>query len=252
MISYCIAAYRPTYCKLLVEDLIKKTSTPYEILVWLNVEDLEFEKFLRSNKNVVIVGKTPENIGMLAYESLFKTAKYDMIVQIDDDVICVSRHIAERASYIFDKFPDVKQLVADVWQDELISGARPSMDNYKTIDENEGLFEGPIDGWFNIFHRSVLHKIKIKKKYQYIGAELVFELSKDNLKGLLYSKIKVLHINSPQYANYFNMLDFEIDKYRNLGLTELADLYENSKLNKIPNVDMFNKLILIFEHLDKH
>jgi hypothetical protein len=39
MISYCIASYRPTYSTLLVQDLIRKTSAPYEILIWLNTDD---------------------------------------------------------------------------------------------------------------------------------------------------------------------------------------------------------------------
>jgi len=39
MISYCIAVYRPTYARLLLADLVKKTSVPFEILVWLNVAD---------------------------------------------------------------------------------------------------------------------------------------------------------------------------------------------------------------------
>jgi hypothetical protein len=39
VISYCIAVYRATYARLLLADLVAKTSVPFEILVWLNVAD---------------------------------------------------------------------------------------------------------------------------------------------------------------------------------------------------------------------
>jgi hypothetical protein len=39
MISYCVAVYRPIYARLLLAELVEKTSVPFEILVWLNVAD---------------------------------------------------------------------------------------------------------------------------------------------------------------------------------------------------------------------
>src|SRR2546429_45947 len=122
MISYCIASLRPKYSRLLIADLIRKTTAPFEILVWLNVEDHDYERFLQEQREngvpLRIIGKTPENIGMQAYPLLFEQSVYELIVQIDDDVIAVSRSIAEQAHEIFRRFPRVHQLVADVWQDE--------------------------------------------------------------------------------------------------------------------------------------
>src|ERR1700692_2026412 len=101
MISYCVASYRPTYSTLLVEDLIRKTSVPFEILLWLNTSDPNFRAHLASLQHagspIRIIGHSPENWGMTAYKRLFADAKYDMVVQIDDDVVCISPHIAEVA-----------------------------------------------------------------------------------------------------------------------------------------------------------
>src|ERR1043165_695480 len=134
MISYCIASYRPQYSSLLIQDLLRKTTTPFEILIWLNVDDAEFERFLEAQQSagapLRIVGKTTENIGMQAYAQLFQQAHYELIVQIDDDVVAVSKRIAEQASEIFSRFPRVTQLGADVWQDEYPTGALPPMSSY--------------------------------------------------------------------------------------------------------------------------
>jgi hypothetical protein len=44
VISYCIAVYRPTYARLLLADLVAKTSVTFEILVWLNVADATLDR----------------------------------------------------------------------------------------------------------------------------------------------------------------------------------------------------------------
>jgi hypothetical protein len=235
MISYCIASFRPKYSRLLIQDLICKTTAPYEILVWLNVDDPDYEVFLeelRSNGAPLrIVGRTPENIGMHAYPLLFEQTRHELIVQIDDDVIAISRNIAELAFEIFCTFPRVKQLVADVWQDEYTTGARPSMTAYRPYQPDYGLYDGPIDGWFSIFHRSVLPMIGQLPGSNYfpLGGLLRNQLKANGNLGLLCTKFQVFHVIGPPYVHYFGMLDFEIEKYRGLGRVDLVEWYETAK-----------------------
>lgn len=231
MISYCIAAYRPVYSRMLIADLIRKTSVPFEILVWDNSGDGEFAEFLdagAANAPIVPVGRSPENIGMRAYADLFRAARHPLIVQIDDDVVCVSRQIAERASAIFAARPDVRQIVADVWQDELTTGARPPLDHYRPVDAAAGLYDGPIDGWFSIYHRSVLPLLLDTPLTDYccLGAAIRGRLRRQRQRGLLCTQMKVFHAIGPAYASLFGMLDFEIAKYRRLGRTEIVRWYE--------------------------
>lgn len=235
MISYCIASFRPTYSKLLIEDLIRKTTAPFEILLWLNVDDADFDSFLDEQRNagspLSIIGKTPDNIGMQAYPLLFERARYELIAQIDDDVIAVSKNIAKQAHEIFCTFPRVKQLVADVWQDEYTTGARPPMSAYRPFRPAFGLYDGPIDGWFSLFHRSALPMVMQQPRSNYLplGGLLRNRLRTKGNLGLLCTKFKVFHVIGPQYANYFGMLDFEIEKYRRLGRGDIVDWYETSK-----------------------
>jgi hypothetical protein len=235
MISYCIASFRPTYAALLVQDLLRKTTVPFEILVWLNTDDPGYEKFLEEQRSrgvpLRIVGKTRENIGMQAYPLLFQESQYDLIAQIDDDVVAVSRNIAEHAAEVFSKFPSVKQLVADVWQDEYTTGARPAMSSYRPYAPAYGLYDGPIDGWFSVFHRSVLPLAQARYGDIYfpLGGMLRNRLRESGRLGLLCTKFKVFHVIGPQYVSYFGMLDFEIEKYRKLGRTEIVSWYESAR-----------------------
>ena len=254
MISYCIASYRPTYSTLLVQDLIRKTTAPFEILIWLNTDDERYEKFLEEQRTqgapIRVVGKTRENIGMQAYPLLFAESQYDLIAQIDDDVVAVSRNIAEYAAEVFCKFPSVKQLVADVWQDDYTTGARPPMSSYRAVEPD--LYEGPIDGWFSVFHRSVLPLAQSRYGDIYfpLGALLRNRLRETGRLGLLCTKFKVFHVIGPQYVSYFGMLDFEIEKYRRLGRHEIVNWYESSRATLPPPEELNSRVRSIFAALE--
>lgn len=256
MISYCIASYRPTYSALLIQDLIRKTTAPFEILVWLNTDDLGYERFLEEqcSKGVPlrIVGKTPENIGMQAYSLLFQESQYELIAQIDDDVVAVSRNIAEQALEVFSRFPSVKQLVADVWQDDYTTGARPDMTCYKVYEPEFGLYDGPIDGWFSVFHRSVLPLAQAKygEVYFPLGALLRNRLQQTGRLGLLCTKFKVFHVVGPQYVSHFGMLDFEIGKYRKLGRTDIVAWYESARETLPPQKELSLRVRRIIANLE--
>jgi hypothetical protein len=236
VISYCVAVHRPLYARMLIADLVKKTSAPFEILIWMNAEAEVFDAFVADRAEagwpIAVVGRTPDNIGMRAYLELFRASRYPLIVQIDDDVLCVSRGIAERAQRIFDLRADVRQIVADVWQDDLTTGARPPLAHYRCVDEGEGLFHGPIDGWFSIYHRSLLPLLLSLPIGDYfpIGAAVQSNLAQRGQLGVLCTRMKVFHAIGPAYASFFGMLGFEVAKYRRLGRTDIVTWYESEAL----------------------
>jgi hypothetical protein len=231
MISYCIACYRPVYGRFLIDELIRKTTAPYEILLWLNVVDEGFERFLADQialgAPLRIVGRTPNNIGMAAYPALFSSSRFDMVVQIDDDVVCVSPRIAERAKETFDRFPGVGMLTADVWQDEYTTGARPPMQNYREVNHEFGLYDGPIDGWFAIYRKTSLALCPPvhSGRYYPLGCAIKRELQFVGKRGLLCTRIRVFHVIGPAYASYFGTLESEIAKYSALGRQEMVNWY---------------------------
>jgi hypothetical protein len=233
MISYCIAVYRPTYARMLIADLAAKTSVPFEILLWLNVADAtldaEINDAIRSGVPLRVIGRTPTNIGMLAYKSLFRAARYPLITQIDDDVVCISRGIAQRAERLFRRYPSVRQLVADVWQDEHTTGARPPIEEYKIFDAAEGLYSGPVDGWFAIYHRSILPLLLDVPMAPYfaLGATLARQLARRGQHALLDRGMRVFHVIGPQYAAAFGMLSFEIAKYHDLSRLDIEAWYRS-------------------------
>jgi hypothetical protein len=238
-----------------VDELINKTSVPYEILLWINVADAEFDELLRqriaSGAPIRILGRTPENIGMSAYPRLFAESSFDMVVQIDDDVVCISRNIASVARSVFDRFPNVWMLTADVWQDEYTQGARPPMAQYRTFDRRYGLYEGPIDGWFSVYRRAaiVLCAGIDPGRYGYLGSAICGRLRAHKRRGLLCTRMKVFHVTGPHYASYFGLFESEIAKYRLVGREDMVACYESERHRLPANAEMEERVRRIREHL---
>lgn len=257
MISYCVAVLRPVYARRLIDDLVRKSSAPYEVLLWLNVADPELDAFVEARVAaglpIRVIGRTPENIGMRAYRDLFQAARHPLLAQIDDDVVRLSPGIAERAADIFARYPKVRQLVADVWQDDLTTGARPPMAHYRCVDERDGLYDGPIDGWFSIYHRSILPDLLALPYSQYcpLGGLTRNVLRRRRLLGLLCTRMKVFHVIGPQYASLFGMLDAEVEKYRRLGRTEIVDWYQGARPSLPPIEELQQRFEAAVQSLDE-
>jgi hypothetical protein len=257
MISYCIAIYRPTYARLLLADLVRKTTVPFEILIWLNVADPDFDAnlttLIAAGVPLRIIGRTPHNIGMSAYRFLFRSARYPLITQIDDDVVCVSRGIAERADRLFRRFPAVRQLVSDVWQDDFTTGARPTFDNYTAFDSAKGLYSGPVDGWFSIYHRSILPLLLSvpSKPYFAIGGAVRRRLAEQRLHGVLDLGMKVFHVIGPFYARAFGMLQFEIEKYQRLGRDDIVAWYKLESAETNSSEEILDRVRSIITSLER-
>lgn len=234
MISYCICCGRPKTAKLLIEDLVAKTTVPYEILIWLNTDDEELldliQKLIDKKIPITVAGSTPADMGMMGYRVLFEYAKYEMVAQIEDDVVCISRGLVERSAEIFKRCPSVRQIVADVVQDRFTDGGRPPIEQYKPFENVVGLYDGPVDGWFSIYHRSVIPSL-FEAPYErllYLGSWARGKLISLGFQGLLYTNIRVFHASGSPYAKFFGILDAEIRKLRALGKHDLADLYEST------------------------
>jgi len=231
MISYCICVYRPRLFYILLEDLIRKTSVPYEILVWLNTQAPELEGYIARMAQrgipIKVVGISPENVGMVGYKMLFKNAKYKMVVQVHDDVVSISRGIAEKAAEIFKRHIKVKQIVSDVVQDAFTTGGRPGLAAYTVVDEADGLLAGPVDGWFSIYHQSIL-PLLLEAPYEpyfYLGSHIQMKLRSREQDGVLCQKMKVFHIAGPAYARLFETVESEIRKYSYLGNKQMSEVY---------------------------
>lgn len=232
MASYLLLVLRPYYASCLLSEIVRKTTANYEVVVWMNCESRTFEDYVMSLSKrglpVRIVGRTPENIGMCAFRSMISEAKGDLLIQLDDDVIMISRRAIEEARKVFSSRPEVGLLCACTWQDEYTRGAHARPQDYVLRDPEHLLYDGVIDGGFTFYpqaSRPFLMKASFSK-YGGLGAETVYHLEQAGKSSHLSRRIKMFHLHGPVYHWYFNHLGAEILKYRSVGFGAMADLYE--------------------------
>jgi hypothetical protein len=147
----------------------------------------------------------------------------------------------------------VRQLVSDVWQDEYTTGARPPIEQYSAFDAGEGLYMGPIDGWFAIYHRSILPLLLDMPMAPYfaLGAAVRARLARRGQHGLLDRRMKVFHVIGPEYAAAFGMLAFEIGKYRRLNRGDIVTWYESHAGNNASVENSVRRIAAIRASLEK-
>jgi len=216
---------------MLLRELVEKTKVPYEILVWMNTSDQRLVDTIETMRAELIpirvVGSTPCDMGMQGFRVLFEQAKYDMIAQVDEHVIMMSPGIPEKAAAIFKKYKDVKMLVADVVQDKYTDGGRPPLDQYKSFDESNGLYDGPVDGWFAIYDKALfpaMYDVTYERSF-FLGSWARGKAISMKYRGLLCTQMKVFHAYGPAYAETFGSRVEEAGRIRYFGNHPLADLY---------------------------
>lgn len=241
--SYMLVAFRPYYASRLISEVVRKTTVPYEFLIWLNCESPFLEEYIASLASsgapIRIVGKTPENIGMAAFGNVIAQARGRILVQVEDDVLLISRHGVEVVEDVFQRYPAVQMVGAHVWQDEYTTGARPPVKLYNPMVPAEGLYEGPIDGGFTFYRRELAEAMMDQPMRKYfglgVGTHLKLIRAGERQKGWLSLKIRMFHVHGPIYHSCFpGMLDFEISKYRSIQYMDIAQVYEDAKSSLPP------------------
>lgn len=261
MISYCASVIRPKFARMLIEELIRKTTVPYEILLWLNVEDLSFEIFLqekvRQGVRLHIIGKTPENIGMAGFKTCFEKARGTIITQIDDDVIRVSPHMSEVAQIVFGRYPDIRHVSATLWEEDQYSrlSREPWESRHQLFDADLNLYTGAIDGWFSMYHRDLLPmllSLPYGGRVTGIGYMIAQRLRSQGKTPVLCRTLKVFHVKGPVYLSYYDMLDVQVWKLKQLGQSDEAVARYAKAKEWVPSKEKLEPFIRhVYEEIDR-
>lgn len=240
-VSYLLPAYRGFYASRLFGEIARKTTVPYEFLVWLNLDNKGLEAYIQglisSGYPIRIVGSTPENIGMRAFKPLIEQARGEYLVQLEDDVLFISRRAMEVADDILRRRPEIGMLSAELWQDEFSNGGHPGPDHYKVVSEADQLYEGPIDGGFSVYPRSsvpILLQADFRP-YFGLGAETHCRLNGLGKKAYKTRRMRMFHIAGPTYHSLFaGMIEFEIEKYKRVGHQGMVEVFETQRMTLPP------------------
>lgn len=232
-LSYILPCSRAYYASRLLSEITKKTSLPYELFIWMNVSDDKLEKHVQSlisaGYPIRIVGKTPENIGLESLRLMIEEASGNLLIQLEDNVLFVSRKAGEVARGIFGRRKDIGMLSAEVWQDEFSSGGHPRPACYTCADTADQLYEGHIDGGFNIYPRSsvpLLLQSNFKIHFG-IGSKMKARLNASKIQAYKCRRMRIFQVVSARYHSIFQgALELEMAKCKREGRDNMISAYE--------------------------
>jgi len=187
-----------------------------------------------SNPIVKIVSRK-KNYGLNAYKKLFRMAKGEYIIIVDDDVLSFPDGVDNIFIEYLKAFPDYGFLALNVIQNEFTLGAKPPIENYvEEIRGDKVIEKGPTGGWCACFERKNYNKIKLR----FLFNDLNMAKGEDGLLVNLFSrKLKLksgliknhycLHACGPHYAKVYDHMDRELEKYKQAGLDAIVEEYKN-------------------------
>lgn len=175
-----------------------------------------------------------KNHGLESYRKLFREAKGEYVIVVDDDVLEFPYALDDIFLEYMKLFPDYGYLALNVVQNEHTNGAKPSPEAY-TEESREGrtLQLGPTGGWCSCFRRSEYRKLWLRLLF----ATFDMKTSEDgflagNFRKVLGLKSGIIrdhvcfHAAGPYYAAQYGHLDREIAKYKLSGMSEIVNMYE--------------------------
>lgn len=244
-VSFVILTWKRTnMLKICVPELIKSIEDKdnCEIIIFDNASNDETEVFLKefvSNYSNIIDIKyyiSEKNLRLQAYKKLFKMAKGELVVEVDDDVLAYPQGVDKIFIEYFDNFKDFGFLALDVIQNEFTNGAKPEQKHYTDVIVNNLVVEsGPTGGWCSGFRATDFKKISwlfnlmpLSMKSGEDGAlQNLFKLF-GKKSGIIKNK-KCFHAAGSYYSKQYDQLSRDIEKYQSAGLNDFVENYKNEK-----------------------
>lgn len=239
MITYNRAAFLERS----LEAIAAATKGPFEIIILDNNSSDNTSAVVQSFQSAypkveLKYIKENYNFGTNGYALAFLASKYKYIVDLDDDILAIQKNWDENVIRAFSDFEDIGFLSLDVVQDEFTEGAKPPMENYTRITQNNTTIQkGPAGGWFAITERKTYYELggfvfRPDKPFRMEDGAYSHKARQRNLICGILEGTKVYHASGPVWNAKGNFQKVWKEKYGKdfLGAVNMVDNIDASKL----------------------
>ena len=162
--SIVVATYnRSRFLQTCIQSILAAAELPFELIIWDNnsTDDTHsvVQEFIAAQAPVTYL-RCERNIGTNGYARAFLTARFNYLVEADDDVLAVPKGWDRQMANAFKTIPRLGYCALDVVQDRFTNGAKPEAHFYR---ENTyggiALLEGPTGGWFTGTTRRIYNMV---------------------------------------------------------------------------------------------
>jgi glycosyltransferase involved in cell wall biosynthesis len=244
---------RKEFLSCAVTAVVANTQLPFELIIMDNASDDgtgELCQMLQAkHPGLVRHIRLKRNIGTNAYALGFLQAKYKYLVDMDDDILALSKGWDRATIDAFRRFPRLGLLAMNVVQDKYTSGGKHDISKYSESTVSDTTLEiGPTGGWFAVTTRPIYNEVGgfIFRPYKPFPAEdgkYIRKLSKRGYITGILKKAFVYHASGPYWNCAYGFSKIWDEKYRRHH-KHFLPLIHNVQIDEVPSLQYARTMVI--------
>jgi glycosyltransferase involved in cell wall biosynthesis len=215
---------RKEFLSCAVSAVLTNTQLPFELIIMDNASNDGTAQMCqvleKKHPGVVRHVRLKRNFGTNAYALGFLQAKYKYLVDMDDDVLALSKGWDQSTIDAFRRFPRLGFLAMNVVQDKYTNGGKHDISKYTESSVSDTTLQiGPTGGWFAVTTRQIYNHVGgfVFRPYKPFPAEdgkYIRKLSKRDYFAAILKKAFVYHACGPYWNGAYGYGQIWEEKYR--------------------------------------
>ncbi len=236
-----------------VDAVVSNTELPFELFIMDNASedgtDEMCQGLQKRHAGRVRHFRLDRNFGTNAYALGFLQARFKYLVDMDDDILALSRGWDRAAVDAFERFPRLGFLAMNVVQDAYTTGAKKQPGSYtEKTNGNSTLQIGPTGGWFSVTTRAHYNEVggfifKPYKPFPPEDGKYIRRLSKHDYFAAILKHKFVYHASGAYWNGAYGYTKIWDEKYRRDHKDHLK-LIKEVRIGEVPTAEYARRMVL--------
>jgi len=244
---------RKAFLSCAVSAVVSNTRMPFELIIMDNDSNDGTTEMCQTLEEqypgVVRHVRLKRNYGTNAYALGFLQARYKYLVDMDDDILALSKGWDHAAIDAFRRFPRLGFLAMNVVQDKYTNGAKKGISEYRESVVSDTTIEiGPTGGWFAVTTRAIYDEVggfifRPYKPFLPEDGKYIRKLSKRGYFAGILKKKFVYHASGPYWNGAYGYNRIWNEKYRR-DHKELLPLIHDVLIDEVPSPQYAQTMVI--------
>ena len=236
-----------------VDAVVSNTDLPFELFIMDNASedgtDEMCQALQKQHAGRVRHFRLDRNFGTNAYALGFLEARFRYLVDMDDDILALSRGWDHAAVDAFERFPRLGFLAMNVVQDAYTTGAKKEPGLYtEKSSGNSTLQIGPTGGWFSVTTRAHYNEVggfifKPYKPFPPEDGKYIRKLSEHDYFAAILKRKFVYHASGAYWNGAYGYTKIWDEKYRRDHKDHLK-LIKEVRIGEVPTAEYARRMVL--------
>jgi len=244
---------RKEFLSCAVTAVVSNTQLPFELIIMDNASNDGTSQMCQTleKKHPYVVRhvRLERNYGTNAYALGFLQARYKYLVDMDDDVLALSKGWDRSTIDAFRRFPRLGFLAMNVVQDKYTNGGKHDISKYSESTVSDTTLQiGPTGGWFAVTTRPIYNEVGgfIFRPYKPFPAEdgkYIRKLSKKDYFAGILKKAFVYHASGPYWNRAYGYSKMWEEKYQRHH-KDFLPLIHDVQIHEVPSPQYAQAMVI--------